>query len=68
MQAVEAFPGGEHAPGSTVKCTYISIPQAPRTHAVVLSKPTWMWGAEMVSMPRSQQVALDACRPQPALR
>ena len=29
------------------QCTYISIPQVPLTHAVVLSKPAWMWGAEM---------------------
>ncbi|KAJ0050820.1 hypothetical protein NL108_008151, partial [Boleophthalmus pectinirostris] len=28
-------------------CTYIQIPQVERTHAVVLSKPAWMWGAEM---------------------
>lgn len=45
VQEVVAFAGGEHPAGGTVRCTYISIPQAPRTHAVVLSKPTWMWGA-----------------------
>lgn len=32
-----------------MKCTYISIPQASHTAAVVLSKPAWMWGAEMGS-------------------
>ncbi len=42
-----AFPAAEHPPGSTVRCTYIEVPQAPRTLAVVLSRPTWMWGAEM---------------------
>ena len=36
------YPGG-----SLLDCTYLSIPQAHRTNAVVLSKPTWMWGAEM---------------------
>lgn len=30
-----------------VQCTYISIPQAPETYAVLLSRPSWMWGAEM---------------------
>lgn len=30
-----------------LQCTYIQIPQVERTHAVVLSKPAWMWGAEM---------------------
>lgn len=40
-------PAADHAPGSRVKCTYIEIPQAAHTHAVFLSKPYWMWGAEM---------------------
>ncbi|KAA8578544.1 hypothetical protein FQN60_005312, partial [Etheostoma spectabile] len=30
-----------------LECTYIQIPQVEHTHAVVLSKPAWMWGAEM---------------------
>ncbi len=30
-----------------VECTYISIPQAEETYAVLLSRPSWMWGAEM---------------------
>ena len=37
----------DHAPDSVVKCTYIEIPQVAHTHAVLLSKPFWMWGAEM---------------------
>uniref|UniRef100_K7FB42 Secernin-2 n=1 Tax=Pelodiscus sinensis TaxID=13735 RepID=K7FB42_PELSI len=28
-------------------CTYIEIEQAARTHAVILSRPAWLWGAEM---------------------
>ena len=30
-----------------VNCTYLSIPQAEETYAVLLSRPAWMWGAEM---------------------
>lgn len=30
-----------------VQCTYIEIEQAAKTQAVILSKPVWMWGAEM---------------------
>lgn len=37
----------DHEPDATVACTWISIPQAARTHAVVLSQPWWMWGAEI---------------------
>lgn len=30
-----------------MKCTYIEVDQVKKTHAVILSKPAWMWGAEM---------------------
>jgi len=46
-QHIAYFPAATHPANSQVKCTYIEIPQAPRTHAVLLSKPFWMWGAEM---------------------
>ncbi len=29
------------------QCTYIAVDQVEETHAVILSKPAWMWGAEM---------------------
>jgi secernin len=32
---------------SSVRCTYLTIPQVKRTHAVLLSQIDWMWGAEM---------------------
>jgi dipeptidase len=37
----------DHPAGSRVRCTYIEIPQAAHTHAVILSRPFWMFGAEM---------------------
>ncbi|CAG0918817.1 unnamed protein product [Notodromas monacha] len=37
----------DHAPGSKLQCTYIEIDQVEHTHGVMLSKPAWMWGAEM---------------------
>jgi secernin len=46
-QTVEYFPGGDHAVGTQVHCTYLSIPQVHRTHGVVLCRPFWAWGAEM---------------------
>jgi dipeptidase len=46
-QAVELLPGADHDPGADVRCTYITIPQVRRTHAVLLCRPFWLWGAEM---------------------
>ncbi len=41
------YPSLDHEPGSRVKCTYIDIPQAVHTNAVLLAKPFWMWGTEI---------------------
>src|SRR5690606_7900146 len=46
-QVLERAAAAEHPAGSTVQCTWIEIPQVPRTHAVLLSRPWWMWGAEI---------------------
>jgi dipeptidase len=46
-QNLELIPGNQFQPGSQVRCTYISIPQVEQTFTVLLSKPFWMWGAEM---------------------
>ena len=46
-QLLDWQPAREHRPGSPLRCTWIRIPQARRTNAVLLSRPFWMWGAEM---------------------
>ena len=32
---------------TTVRCTYIALPQVPRRHGVLLSQPSWLWGGEI---------------------
>jgi len=46
-QALEFHPGNTFPPGATVTCTYIEIPQAAETFPILISRPFWMWGAEM---------------------
>jgi dipeptidase len=46
-QEIVHFPARDYQAGSEVKCTYRSIPQVEHTHAVLLSRPFWIWGAEM---------------------
>ena len=41
-----AVPATDHE-SSQVRTTYIEIDQIPHTNAVILSKPYWIWGAEM---------------------
>jgi secernin len=46
-QFLELTPAADHVAGSVLKATYVAIPQIARTHACLLSRPFWMWGAEM---------------------
>ena len=46
VQVTEFYPARSGLSGQ-VECTYLSIPQVPSTHAVLLSRPAWMWGAEI---------------------
>ncbi|MFX0126374.1 MAG: C69 family dipeptidase [Candidatus Hodarchaeota archaeon] len=46
-QIIVYFPRKQYPDETDIKCTYISIPQVEETYAVLLSKPSWMWGAEM---------------------
>ncbi|NQV37605.1 MAG: C69 family dipeptidase [Candidatus Marinimicrobia bacterium] len=46
-QLLDYYPPQEHENSTNVQCTYIQIPQTEKTHGVLLSRPFWMWGAEM---------------------
>lgn len=46
-QALKFKPAATYDAGATLLCTYITIPQARRTNACLISRPCWMWGAEM---------------------
>ena len=46
-QLLEWHPRAHHEPGSPLQCTYVTIPQVGETAAVLLSRPFWMWGAEI---------------------
>jgi len=48
-QFPEWVPAADHPSGATVQCTYLEIPQVSHTHAVLISRPFWMWGAEIGS-------------------
>lgn len=46
-QLWEWTPAADHAPDAPARTTYVELPQVARTHATVVSRPWWMWGAEM---------------------
>lgn len=46
-QAVERVPRARHAAGARLRTTYLELDQVRETHELVISRPAWMWGAEM---------------------
>ena len=45
-QPLVVYPAAEYEDATTLKCTYIEIPQVKHTYRVLGSKPHWMWGFE----------------------
>jgi secernin len=45
-QRLIGAPAADYSAGSQVQCQYLSIPQAPRTAALIGSQPFWLWGFE----------------------
>lgn len=46
-QVLSWVPRQTHIPGTHLKCTWSRIPQVELTHALLLCRPFWMWGAEI---------------------
>ena len=43
-------PRQQYPPGARVRCTYLEIEQARETYAVLLLKPSWIWGWKWAAM------------------
>lgn len=48
-QILEWHPRRAYSKGEKLRCTHIEIPQAEQTFAIVISRPFWIWGAEIGS-------------------
>ncbi|MBL9009159.1 MAG: hypothetical protein JNJ46_33170 [Myxococcales bacterium] len=59
-QHLDAQPAREYKADSLVRCSQQVIPQARRTHAVLLSRPYWSWGAEIATNEHGVTVGNEA--------
>ncbi len=59
-QLLEWHRASEYPDASLVRCTHIEIAQVPRTLAVVIARPWWMFGAEMGANERGVVIGNEA--------
>jgi len=59
-QVLTHVPRMRHPASSQVKCTYIQVPQEAETFEIILSRPFWMWGAEMGANEHGVAIANEA--------
>ncbi|HQP20714.1 MAG TPA: hypothetical protein PLG07_10390, partial [Phenylobacterium sp.] len=43
-QVLEIHPRRRRSDSGRMRLTYLSIPEVEETHAVLISRPFWMWG------------------------
>ncbi len=58
-QIVEHLPARQNLSVNT-KCTYLEIPASNHSYEVILSRPFWMWGAEMGANERGVVIGNEA--------
>ena len=46
-QQVLRLPARDYGPGAALRVTHLAIPQAARTHEVILDRSFWAWGGEI---------------------
>lgn len=63
-------PAADHAPGEMLSCTHLTIPQVSHTHAIIGSRPYWIWGFEMGMNDQGLMIGNEAqgsrCEPETA--
>lgn len=60
LQLLEYHPARGYDPGEEADCTYIGIPQVEETNAILISRPFWMWGAEIGANSRGVVIGNEA--------
>lgn len=59
-QVLEYLPPARFSGKDRLKTTYITIPQVEETYGVLLSRPFWMWGAEIGANQRGVVIGNEA--------